>query len=70
MIKVPEKIFIGSPKGFEKFKADVMAKFERNDNIIDPTEFPCIAVCTVINENDGYFHWTSLNIKYVYKSDF
>jgi len=69
MLKVPEKIFIDSPKGFEKFKADVIIKFERN-NITCPVEFPCIAVCTIINENDGYCHWVSLNIKYVYKSDF
>lgn len=29
MLKVPEKIFIDNPKGFEKFKADVIAKFEK-----------------------------------------
>jgi len=68
MMKVPEKIFIDSLKGFEKFRADVN-KVESGILSI-PTEFPCIAVCTIIHENDGKYHWDHLNIKYVYKSDF
>lgn len=66
--QIPEKIFIGSQQGFEKFKHDVNLKIENNLSL--PKDFPCIAVCTIINENDGYCSWNHLDIKYVYLSDF